>query len=85
MRIVKLTVAALLAGTSIPAWAQTAPVAEEASAEDGDIIIVTARKREENLQDVPLTINVVGAATIEKASLENISDLAAQTPGFSYK
>lgn len=34
---------------------------------------------------MPLTIAVVGAATIEKANLDNVSDLAMQTPGFSYK
>jgi iron complex outermembrane recepter protein len=85
MHIVKLSAAALLAGVSLPAMAQTPPPQEEAGADEADIIIVTARKREENLQDVPLTISVVGAETIEKANLDNVSDLAAQTPGFSYK
>ena len=84
MHIVKLSAAVLLAGVSLPAMGQTPPPQEEAVAEDSDIIIVTARKREENLQDVPLTISVVGAETIEKANLDNVSDLAAQTPGFSY-
>lgn len=85
MRFSTFTAAALLLGTSFPALAQTAPAADSAGEADGDIIIVTARKREENLQDVPLTIAVVGAATIEKANLDNVSDLAMQTPGFSYK
>ena len=92
MRIVKLAAAVLLVGTSFPAIAQsqesgpdeTAP-AEEAESNDDGIIIVTARKREENLQDVPLTISVTSAETIEKAKLFNVSDLAAQTPGFSYR
>ena len=84
MRIVRLMAAALLAGTSCPAIAQSEAPAEEA-ADDGDVIIVTARKREENLQDVPLTIAVTSADTIEKAKLVNVSDLAAQTPGFSYR
>ncbi len=92
MRIVKLAAAALLVGTSFPAIAQsqetgpdeTAP-AEEVESNDDGIIIVTARKREENLQDVPLTISVTSAETIEKAKLFNVSDLAAQTPGFSYR
>lgn len=86
MHFVKLTMAALFASTSVPALSQeSAPVGEDAAAEDSDIIIVTARKREENLQDVPLTIAVVSAATIERANLDNVSDLARQTPGFSYK
>lgn len=85
MRILTLAATALLAGASIPALAQSdaaAPAAEEA--EEG-AIIVTARKREENLQDVPLTISVVGAESIDKAKLINVSDLASQTPGFSYR
>jgi iron complex outermembrane recepter protein len=85
MRIVKLTIAALLAGTAFPALAQDAGGAPEAGTEDDGTIIVTARKRAENLQDVPLTIAVTNAETIEKAKLNNVSDLAAQTPGFSYR
>jgi outer membrane receptor protein involved in Fe transport len=83
MRILKLAAVALLAGTSMPALAQSEPA--DAGASDDDAIIVTARKKEENLQDVPLTISVVGAESIEKAKLNNVSDLAMQTPGFSYK
>jgi outer membrane receptor protein involved in Fe transport len=74
-----------LAGASFPVLAQAEGSAAAASSDEGDIIIVTARKREENLQDVPLTISVVGAETIAKANLDNVSDIAMQTPGFSYK
>ena len=69
--------------------AQTAPAVAVAVAEDDasgvEDIIVTARKKEERLIDVPLTIAVVGAATIDRAHLLNISDIANQTPGFSFK
>lgn len=85
MRIFALTAAVLLAGASFPVFAQAQETGEGAAGDDSDIIIVTARKREENLQDVPLTISVVGAEQIEKANLDNVSDLAMQTPGFSYK
>lgn len=86
MRITGIAAGLLLATTSLPsiAIAQDQTSSAEAS-DDGEAIIVTARKREENLQDVPLTIGVVGADTIEKAKLINVSDLASQTPGFSYK
>jgi iron complex outermembrane receptor protein len=67
--IVKLTAALLLAGTSLPAIAQSTGDAPEAKAADDGIMIVTARKREENLQDVPLTIAVISTETIEKANL----------------
>jgi len=88
MRTAGFAAAVLLTSVSLPslAIAQDQGASPEASdAEDGDVIIVTARKKEENLQDVPLTISVVGAETIEKAKLVNVSDLAMQTPGFSYK
>lgn len=83
--VTKLITIALFASCAMPAYAQsTAAPADEEASEDGPII-VTARKKAENLQDVPLTISVVGAAAIEKAHLVNVSDLASQTPGFSYK
>ncbi len=86
MRNVTFMAAALLAGTSFPAIAQSEGTSPAAEAENDDgVIIVTARKREENLQDVPLTISVTSADTIERAKLVNVSDLAAQTPGFSYR
>lgn len=85
MRTIMLAAAALLAGTSLPALAQSDTVTPAAEEVGDGAIIVTARKREENLQDVPLTISVVGAESIERAKLLNVSDLASQTPGFSYR
>ena len=43
-----------------PAWAQAA-AEEEAK---NDEIIVTAQKREENLQDIPLAVSVIGGEAI---------------------
>jgi iron complex outermembrane recepter protein len=63
------------------AWAQASPAANEAN--DG-AIIVTARKREENLQDVPLTINVLGADAIDRKGISGAEDVAAQTPGLTF-
>jgi outer membrane receptor protein involved in Fe transport len=47
-------------------------------------IIVTARKTEESLQDVPIAITAFTAEAIEQAGLESVVDIAAQTPGFSF-
>jgi iron complex outermembrane recepter protein len=71
-------------GMAVPtmAVAQTTPAAE---AGDSDAIIVTARKREENLQDVPLSITAVTAQAIEEQGLRSIVDLANVTPGLSYR
>jgi iron complex outermembrane recepter protein len=72
------------AGLVLPpmAVAQTTPAASEA---DRDTIIVIARKREENLQDVPLSITAVTAQAIEEQGLKSVVDLANVTPGLSYR
>jgi iron complex outermembrane recepter protein len=68
-------------GLAVPANAQTTPAAEAAD----DAIIVTARKREENLQDVPLSITAITAQAIEDQGLKSVVDLANVTPGLSYR
>lgn len=83
-RIIAGTAAATLAlSIGTPSLAQDSPV-QLAATSDADII-VTARKREERLEDVPLSITVVGAETIARGNLNNISDLARQTPGLSFR
>ena len=59
-----------------------------AIAQDGlaalEEIVVTARKVEERLQDVPLAITAFSAAEIESASIENLDDVANFTPGMTF-
>jgi iron complex outermembrane recepter protein len=50
-----------------------------------EVIIVTARKREERLQDVPLPITAFSAQAISDRGLTSIADIATQTPGFSFR
>ena len=47
-------------------------------------IVVTSRKVEERLQDVPLAISAFSAAEIESASIENLDDVANFTPGMTF-
>ncbi len=47
-------------------------------------IVVTARKREELLQDIPVSISVLGSDTIAEQNILNLSDLAELVPGLSY-
>lgn len=49
---------------------------------DGDII-VSARRREESVQDVPQTVNVVTSAQIEKLNIRNFSEVSAVIPGLT--
>lgn len=66
-----------------PALAQETPVPaaqDEAVLNDSDDIIVTATKREQTLQDVPISVSVTGAATIEKAQIRDLIDLQSVVP-----
>jgi len=46
-------------------------------------IIVTAQKREQSLQDVPISISVVSGDKIAEAGIDNLDDLALYVPNFS--
>ncbi len=74
---IKTTViAAALAGLATGAAASAAPgqVAE---------IIVTAQKRQQRLQDVPIVVNVVSAAQLRNAGAMDIKDLQILVPGLT--
>src|SRR3546814_19116196 len=53
----------------------------EVEASGDTIIIVTAQKREQNLQDVPASISVVGGETLIESGAAQISDLTGYVPG----
>ncbi len=78
-----VSVAGMMAAvTPLAAQAQTAPAAEEDTAE-GDII-VTARRRAEALQDVPLAINALTGDDIEQRNIRRIDDLLQAAPGLTF-
>ncbi|MDX2142536.1 MAG: TonB-dependent receptor [Rhodospirillaceae bacterium] len=47
-------------------------------------VVVTARKREENLQSVPLSISVITESELLRANAVSLDDIAEMTPGFSF-
>ena len=47
-------------------------------------ILVTARKREENLQDIPLTVSAFTEAALEERGITSLQDIADFTPGFDF-
>jgi len=55
--------------------ASSAPALEE--------IIVTAQKRSENLQDVPISVVAINAQQVQDAGITNIRNLAILTPGLT--
>lgn len=74
---------AMAAGFPFPAEAQEASGEEEISAIDE--IIVTARRREESLQDVPLAITALDAEDLDSVGARGLEDIAARTVGFTYE
>jgi iron complex outermembrane receptor protein len=71
-----------VAGLSVTAMPSTAAAQE--GAERLEEIIVTARKREENLQEVPVSISVLGEDFIREAGILTQRDLFEMTPGIHY-
>ena len=56
-------------------------------AQDGaalEELVVTARKREENVLDVPLSITALTADNIEQKGIGEFKDIIAFTPGFHF-
>ena len=69
---------ALIWGMPAQAQEDSAPAA---SAGDSNDIIVTARRREESLQDTPIAITAVSATMLENKASVNIGDLQGAAPG----
>ncbi len=66
-------------GLASTAYAQDeAPQAEEAV--DESVIIVTATKREQTLQEIPISVSVTSAETIERAQVRDLIDLQTLVP-----
>ncbi|WP_420464566.1 TonB-dependent receptor [Panacagrimonas sp.] len=47
-------------------------------------IVVTARKRPERLQEVPISMTVLSASDIAERQIDDIDDIAAQVPGLEF-
>ncbi|CAN5309464.1 TonB-dependent receptor [soil metagenome] len=80
------SVAACVVFTPTIALAQTAdaaPQAASAPADDGDAIIVTARRRAEDVSKVPIAITAFSGAALQARGITNTQDLAKLTPGLN--
>jgi iron complex outermembrane recepter protein len=69
------SITALIVGAQ-PVMAQTTP---DETATDNEII-VSARRRDERLQDVPVSVAVLSGAQLEKAQVTSVRDLNAIAP-----
>ena len=64
--------------------ADNAPVATDTAkpknAKQLDTVVVTARKREETLQDVPIAVSAFTAQSLERQNVQSLSDLQGKVP-----
>lgn len=79
-RAVKL--AALLATGAMTATLFATPTLAQNEAQPGDII-VTAQRRAENLQAVPIAINAVSSEALQSRGLNDIADISKVTPSLN--
>lgn len=84
--------ALLMAGICTPAliWSSSALAQESAPTDDevsqeGNSILVTARRIEERLQDVPIAVSAISGADLERQRLDDLSDIAEKTVGFAFE
>ncbi len=84
MGILRVTNAGLWIILVAGAFAMPATVSAQQTADRAiEEIIVTSRKRSENLQEIPESITVFSEATIERAGIARFADFAALTPNLS--
>jgi iron complex outermembrane recepter protein len=73
-----ISIASLGMGSLVHAQDDTPQAEEEAI--DENVIIVTATKREQTLQDVPISVSVTSAEAIERAQVRDLNDLQTLVP-----
>src|SRR5690242_4306661 len=72
---------------TVPATTPTPPVpttAPQAQSQGGDIV-VTARRREENISKVPISITALGSETLKQKQVTTELDLQRSVPGLTVR
>jgi outer membrane receptor protein involved in Fe transport len=59
--------------------------ANDGQVEDATEIVVTAQKREENLQDVPVSIQAIGTRRLDQLNISSFEDYTKQLPSVSFQ
>jgi iron complex outermembrane receptor protein len=66
------------------AWASEASTQEASTGDKLEEIIVTAQKREQNLQDVGASVTAFDSVSLQRLGLHNVTDIAEQVPGLQF-
>ncbi len=76
---------ALIIGSALSGHGIDSAYAQEANDGGLEEVVVTARRREEVLQDIPLSITAFTAEDIARRNLQEMEDVALFTPGFNFE
>jgi iron complex outermembrane recepter protein len=79
-----LIAAALSFASSLTVDRHSTALAAESEDFALDEVVVTARKREENLRDVPVSIGVIDGAAIDTLRIQDMEDITRILPGVSF-
>lgn len=82
--VTAISVALIPISTTV--WAQDGAASEESLYDDPILeeVIVTARKREESLQEVPVAVSVFSQEALREAGIQTVRDLFDNTPGLNW-
>ncbi|WP_422010831.1 TonB-dependent receptor [Roseateles sp.] len=76
--------AALGAASVLPAGAQSAnPATPPVAVTTLEVVKITARKREESLQDVPVAVTALTAEQLDRLAIKDLGDLQGQVPNLT--
>lgn len=81
MKRIAYTASALALTIAAPAIAQTEPATAAKPVEQVEEVVVTATRRSERLQDVPLSVTAFSQTELTKKGIVNYDGIARETPG----
>jgi iron complex outermembrane receptor protein len=82
-KLATLIATTALTAFAAPTFAQTAPPAAGEPAADSADIVVTANKREERLQSVPISVTVVDGAQLTRQNINEIGEITRSSPSLN--
>jgi iron complex outermembrane receptor protein len=71
--------------TSVTGETPTEQAARDGQVADETEIVITAQKREENLQDVPISVQAIGTRRLDQLNIANFEDYTKQLPSVSFQ
>src|SRR5207244_2971350 len=71
--------------TSASLWAGAALAQTETAGSTLEEVVVTAQKRTQNLQDVPIAITAINAEALQANRITNVTDLNALAPNMTVR